>query len=56
MAYYIFTDANGHWRWRLVSGNNKSIAISGEGYWNKSDCINAINLVKSSYSAPVYEI
>ncbi|MBY0559710.1 DUF1508 domain-containing protein [Hyphomicrobium sp.] len=55
MAYYVYKDTGGYWRWRLVANNNKIIANSGEGYWNKSDCIHAIDLVKGSYSAPVYE-
>ena len=55
MAYYIYKDANGHWRWFLLAGNNRKIANSGEGYWNKQDCLSAINLVKGSSAAPVYE-
>jgi hypothetical protein len=27
----------------------------GESYWNKADCLSAINLVKGSSNAPVYE-
>lgn len=56
MTYYVYRDTNGHWRWRLVAGNNRIIANSGEGYWNKTDCYDAISLVKGSYSAPVYEV
>ena len=56
MAYYVFKDSAGQWRWRLVANNNKSIAISGEGYWNKSDCLHAIDLVQGSSAAPVYEL
>lgn len=54
MAYYVYTDTAGQWRWRLVANNNKIIANSGEGYWNKSDCLGAIELVKNSKNAPVY--
>lgn len=56
MRYQIYTDANGHWRWRLVAANNRIIANSGEGYWNKEDCLHAISLVKSSSAAPVYTL
>ena len=56
MTYYIYRDQSGYWRWRLVAANNRIIANSGEGYHNKSDCLHAINLVKSSGSAPVYEV
>ncbi|MFB6452558.1 YegP family protein [Bradyrhizobium tunisiense] len=41
---------------RLYAANNRKIADSGEGYWNKADAQNGINLVKSTNSAtPVYE-
>lgn len=55
MAYYIYRDSNNHWRWYLLAGNNRKIANSGEGYYNKQDCLDAIGLVKGSYNAPVYE-
>lgn len=55
MAYYIYRDVNGHYRWYLVAANNRKIANSGEGYYNKSDCLGAINLVKGSASTHIYE-
>jgi uncharacterized protein YegP (UPF0339 family) len=55
MAYYIYKDKAGQWRWFLLAANGKKIADSGEGYWNKQDCLTGINLVKASGSAPVYE-
>lgn len=55
MAYWVFKDTNSQWRWRLVARNGRSIAISGEAYHNKVDCLHAISLVKSSSNAPVYE-
>lgn len=55
MSYHIYKDRVGEYRWRLRAGNNRIIADSGEGYRNKADCIAAINLVKSSHSAPVYD-
>lgn len=56
MAYYIYKDQAGYWRWRLRAANNRTIADSGEGYHNKSDCQSAIDLVKGSFNAPVYEL
>lgn len=53
--YYLYKDAAGQWRWTLYAGNNRKIANSGEGYFNKVDCIAAINLVKGSGSAPIKE-
>ena len=56
MAYYVYKDAQGLWRWFLQAANNRKIATSGESYHNKSDCLAAINLVKGSSAAPVHEI
>ncbi|HEU4594627.1 MAG TPA: DUF1508 domain-containing protein [Pyrinomonadaceae bacterium] len=55
MTYYIYKDASGEWRWRLLASNNRNIANSGEGYVNKQDCLAAIELVKDSTDAPVKE-
>lgn len=55
MFYSLYKDIAGYWRWTLFAANNRKIANSGEGYVNKSDAVHAINLVKSSQSAPVYE-
>lgn len=38
-----------------MAANSRKIANSGEGYYNKADCLAAINLVKGSTNAPVYE-
>lgn len=55
MVYQIYRDANGQWRWRLVAANQRIIANSGEGYFNKADCIHAINLVAGSTGTPIRE-
>lgn len=56
MYYHLYKDVANQWRWTLYSGGNyKKIANSGEGYFNKADCIAAINLVKGSSFAPVKE-
>jgi uncharacterized protein YegP (UPF0339 family) len=56
MAYYIFKDRVGDYRWHLKAANGRVIADSAEGYRNKSDCLAAIQLVKGSAAAPVYEV
>jgi uncharacterized protein len=56
MAYYIYKDGTNQWRWRLVANNSRIIANSGESFFNKTDCLHSINLVKGSGTAPVYEI
>lgn len=55
MAYYVYKDGQGYWRWRLRTANNRIIADSGESYHNTTDCLAAITLVKGSGSAPVYD-
>ncbi len=56
MRFHVYADTAGYWRWRLLAANNRTIADSGEGYFNKADCLSAIELVKSVYNAPVYEV
>jgi uncharacterized protein YegP (UPF0339 family) len=51
--FYVYRDANGQYRWRLIAGNRKRIANSGEGYHNLADCLHAINLVASSRGKPI---
>ena len=56
MHFVLYRDAASYWRWTLYAANNKKIADSGEGYFNKADAQNGINLVKSTTaSTPVYE-
>jgi uncharacterized protein YegP (UPF0339 family) len=55
MTYEMFKDIHGQFRWRLRAANGRSIAVSGEGYNNRTDCLAAINLVKASASAPVVD-
>lgn len=35
----VYKDGAGQWRWRRVAGNGRIVADSGEGYANRSDCI-----------------
>lgn len=56
MTFYVYKDHAGEWRWYLKAANGKKVADSGEGYNNKQDCLYGIDLVKSAFNAPVYEI
>ena len=51
MYFQLYKDTTGHWRWTLFAANGRKIADSGEGYVNKSDAENGINLVKSTNSS-----
>ena len=54
--YFEIYPSGAQWRWRLRASNHRIIA-SGESYYNKSDCMSAIKLVKSTNSdTPVNEI
>jgi len=56
MAFWIYVDKAGQWRWYLIAANNRKIADSGESYYNKSDCLSAIGLVMdTNRTTPVYE-
>lgn len=45
MKFEIYRSRS-EWRWRLKARNGEPIA-SGEGYKNKTDCIAAIDLIRS---------
>jgi uncharacterized protein YegP (UPF0339 family) len=53
MRFMKYRDANGRWRWSLLSANNRRLAESAEGYASEADCDAAIHLVRGSVSAPV---
>lgn len=54
MYYYVYTDQQGQWRWTLYAANHRKIANSGEGYFNKQDCLNGLQLTATSGQAPVH--
>jgi len=54
MRYSVYNDSAGFFRWRLYAANNRIIADSGEGYYNRSDCISAIKLVQGSAVATIH--
>lgn len=56
MSFYLYKDTAGQWRWYLKASNGEKIAVSSESYYNKQDAKHAIDLVKSAYNAPVYEV
>lgn len=61
MNFQIYSRPEGligatQWRWRLVAGNGQIIA-SGEGYFNKADCLHAIGLVQgTNASTPITHV
>jgi uncharacterized protein YegP (UPF0339 family) len=56
MYFVLYRDVASQWRWTLYASNHRKIADSAEGYFNKADALNGINLTKSTNSAtPVVE-
>jgi uncharacterized protein YegP (UPF0339 family) len=56
MYFVLYRDVANQWRWTLYASNHRKIADSAEGYWNKSDALGGINLVKRTNTATqVYE-
>lgn len=45
--FFVYQDIAGKWRWRLLAGNGRIIADSGQGYSRKKDCLHGIDLVTS---------
>ena len=56
MVYYIYVDRTGHWRWYLSAANHRKIAKSIESYSSKADCLHAIDLVKGSRQATIWQV
>jgi uncharacterized protein YegP (UPF0339 family) len=54
--YLIYLEPGSNlWRWTLYNQLGRMAAQGVEKYYNKEDCLAAINAVKSSGSAPVRE-
>ena len=55
-CYLIYQEPNSNlWRWTLYNPLGRMAAQSVEKYYNKQDCVAAIDAVKASGSAPVRE-
>jgi uncharacterized protein len=52
-TFQVYKDTADEWRWRLVAGNEQIIAVSGEGYRERRDCLHGIELVRDSKDARV---
>jgi uncharacterized protein YegP (UPF0339 family) len=54
--FWMTKDKVGEWRWALLADNNKTIAVSGEGYVRRDSCLDAITRVKrDAPGASVYD-
>lgn len=56
VAYYLYQDALGHWRWYLLSAEQRKIANSSGAYPDKTSCLSALRLVMSTtLNTPIFE-
>lgn len=47
-SYWLYKDVQGQWRWNYDASNGKTIAVSSESYFNRSDCERGIEIMKGS--------
>ena len=52
-TYVTWRDASGGWSWHLIAANGHVIVTSSERYKTRRECLEAIEVVKSSSLAPV---
>ena len=55
--YYVayLEPSSNLWCWTLYNANDRMIARNVEKYYNKAECLAAIDVVKSSSAVPVKE-
>jgi len=56
MNFCMYRDVTGRWRWYLKAANDVRLAESGDSYWDKQTCLQAILLVKTCAIVPVNEV
>ena len=44
-TFTVYRDRNRQWRWSLRARNNNIIAVSGESYTRRHDCLRAVDTV-----------
>lgn len=53
--FVIYRDRVSHWRWTLQDSDGRRLADSAEGYNDRHDCLQAIELLRAAVKAPVSE-
>ncbi len=49
LTILVSKDAQGEWRWAAKSRNNRTIAISGEGYKKRKHCMLMVHRLFGSH-------
>lgn len=56
VAYHIYQDVLGHWRWYLRNDDHRKVATSGGSYPDKAACLAAVKLIMGADArTPIYE-
>lgn len=55
MTFEVYSDAKEEFRWRLLDGDGKNVANSGQGYGKKVDCTKMVDNFKSDISKYTFE-
>jgi hypothetical protein len=55
MAFEIYKDAKGEFRWRLKASNGQIVATGGQGYSAKADCKHAIESIQKNAATATVE-
>lgn len=53
MAFHVYRDKLGYWRWFLCTANGRRLADSGEFYTSREECAAAVNLVQNLQGATI---
>jgi uncharacterized protein YegP (UPF0339 family) len=48
MVFKIYKDSGSNWRWILLGRNKNVIAISGESFDGRQECLRSISLIKAN--------
>ena len=55
MTFEVYTDAKDEFRWRLLDGDGKNVANSGQGYDKKASCTKMVDNFKADISKYKFE-
>lgn len=55
MAFHLYKDSLGMWRWYLMTEHGRRVADSGQYFWDRRACEVSIDAVRSAIDAPVLD-
>jgi uncharacterized protein YegP (UPF0339 family) len=56
MTFEVYPDSKMEYRWRLLDGDGKNVATSGQGYKAKADCTRMVDNFKADISKYTFEV